>query len=165
MQSLEAIKAFRLKKLEILRESGIDPYPASSKFSLTGIKTVLENFKKFVSAKKLIGAAGRILAKREHGGSAFLDITDGTGKLQIFFGKDKVGEKSFQLFSSAADVGDFIAVSGACFYTKRKAPTIEAKNWQMLSKTILPSPEKWHGLQDIEEIFSKLYFNILMNPE
>src|SRR3989344_3584871 len=165
MQSLEAIKAFRLKKLEILRESGIDPYPAVSKFVLTGIKTVLENFKKFVSAKKLTVVAGRILAKREHGGSAFLDISDGTGKIQIFLGKDKIGEKSFQLFSSAAVIGYFIAVCGKCFYTKRKAMTIEAKEGQMLAKTILPLPEKWHGLQDIEERFRKRYLDILMNPE
>ena len=171
MQSLEAIKAFRLKKLEALKAEGVNPYPASPKFALTEIKSVQENFKKSVSSKKTISVAGRILAKREHGGSVFLDLYGGSaslttsGKIQIFLGKDKIGEKSFQFFSSTTDVGDFIAVSGKAFYTKRKEPTLEAKHWQMLAKTTLPLPEKWHGLQDVEERFRKRYLDILMNPE
>ena len=154
-----------MKKLEELKKAGLDPYPASLKFGVLEIEEVKENFKKLFKSKKTIGIAGRIMAKREHGGSAFLDVFDGMGKLQIFLGKDKIGETSFQLFSSTVDVGDFIAVSGKAFYTKRKEPTLEAAHWQMLAKTILPLPEKWHGLQDIEERFRKRYLDILMNTE
>lgn len=165
MQSLEAIKAFRLKKLETLTATGADPYPARVKFALSEIALVKNRFQKLIFSKKTVSVAGRILAKREHGGSAFLDVSDGTEKLQIFFGKDKIGEESFNLFTSSTDVGDFIAVSGKVFYTKRKEPSLEARSWQMLAKTILPLPEKWHGLQDVEERFRKRYLDILMNQE
>lgn len=165
MQSLEVIKAFRFKKLENLKASGFDPYPARVKFILLEIASVKNNFRKLVFSKKTVSVAGRIFAKREHGGSAFSDVFDGTGKLQIFFGKDKIGAGSFKLFADSTDVGDFIAVSGKVFYTKKKEPTLEAKDWQMLAKTTLPLPEKWHGLQDIEERFRKRYLDILMNSE
>jgi lysyl-tRNA synthetase, class II len=164
MQNLNAIKAFRLKKLAYLKTEGIDPYPARAKYPLVEINYIKANFKKLVSSKKKVAVAGRLLAKREHGGSVFLDILNGE-KLQIFLGKDKIGHKAFKLFTHIADIGDFIAFSGRPFYTKRKEITLEAKDWQMLAKTILPLPEKWHGLQDIEERFRRRYLDILINHE
>ena len=162
----------RLKKLEHLRLEGIDPYPAKTDFTISKISEILESFKKIAPKKKALGLAGRVMAKRKHGGSAFCDIFDGTGNLpagkaglQVFFGKDKMGQKQYELFLSAADIGDFVAVWGKPFYTKRKEPTIEVLKWQMLAKSILPLPEKWHGLQDIEERFRKRYLDILMNAD
>src|SRR3989344_2189826 len=162
----------RLKKLEHLRLEGIDPYPAKTDFTISKISEILESFKKIAPKKKALGLAGRVMAKREHGGSAFCDIFDGTGNLpagkaglQVFFGKDKIGQKQYELFLSTADIGDFVAVWGKPFYTKRKEPTIEVLKWQMLAKSILPLPEKWHGLQDIEERFRKRYLDILMNAD
>src|SRR3989344_3258651 len=92
-------------------------------------------------------------------------IKKGFKKNQIFIGRDKIGVDSFKLFSENIDVGDFIAISGRSFYTKRKEPTIEAARWQVLAKSLRPLPEKWHGLSDVEERFRKRYLDLLMNPE
>ena len=164
-QSGEEIRQFRLKKLELLRESGINPYPERSSFALTEIFTVSENFKKFASSKKSFGIGGRVMAKREHGGSTFLDVFDGTSKIQVFLGKDKLGEDSYALFLNAIDTGDLVAFWGKAFYTKREEPTVEVSKWEMLTKSLRPLPEKWHGLQDVEERFRKRYLDILMNSE
>ena len=166
------LKNVRLKKLEHLREEGFNAYPAKPSFALSEISETLGAFKKLVSKKKALGFAGRVMAKREHGGSAFCDISDGKGNLpagkaglQVFLAKDKIGEKSFSLFSEIIDIGDFIAVWGKPFYTKRKEPTIEVLKWEMLAKSLLPLPEKWHGLQGVEERFRKRYLDILMNAD
>jgi len=166
----EEIRNYRVKKLELLKKAGTNPYPAKLPFAVSELVFIKKNFKKLASSKKLLGVAGRILAKREHGGSAFLDIFDGTGNLpagkaglQIFLREDKVGKNAYKLFLETADIGDFVAVSGKAFYTKRKEPTIEAARWEMLAKSLLPMPEKWHGLQDIEERFRKRYLDLLMN--
>ncbi len=159
------LKEVRLRKLEHLRKEGVNPYPAKPSFALSEISESLEAFKKLSAGKKSLGFGGRVVAKRGHGGSTFCDIFDGTGKLQIFLSKDKIGEKSYELFLSAADIGDFIAVWGKPFYTKRKEPTIEVSKWEMLAKSLSPLPEKWHGLQDMEERFRKRYLDILMNAD
>ena len=84
--------------------------------------------------------------------------------MQIFFAKDKIGEPPFSLLAETIDIGDFVAVQGCAFYTKKSEPTIEARKWEVLVKSLLPLPEKWHGLQDVEERFRKRYLDILMNP-
>lgn len=158
----------RLKKLQRLKEAGINPYPARVSFAIEDVAAANENFEKLAKSEKEIAIAGRIMAKRGHGSVVFLDIFDGSAadaKLQIFFAKDKVGEESFELFSETIDIGDFIAVRGKPFYTKQKEPTIEASKWEILSKSLRPLPEKWHGLTDKEEIFRKRYLDILLNPE
>lgn len=162
--SLEELRSVRVGKLENLKKAGINAFPAKIDFSIFEILKIKKDFKKNLR-KKGIGIAGRIMAKREHGGSAFLDLYDGTEKLQVFIGRDKIGADSFKLFSENIDVGDFIAVLGKPFYTKRKEPTIEASRWQMLAKSLRPLPEKWHGFSDVEERFRKRYLDLFMNPE
>ena len=158
----------RRKKLSLLREKGVNPYPARPSFGFKDTLEAKKNFKKLIKSQEEIGIAGRIMAKSEHGGIAFLDIFDGSAtndKIQILIAKDKIGTKSFELFSQTIDIGDFIAVRGRAFYTKKKEPTIAASKWEILSKSLRPLPEKWHGLADKEEIFRKRYFDILFNPE
>ena len=159
----EEIRNYRVKKLETIQGAGIVPYPSKISFAILAAEDIKKNFKKLVSNKKNIGVAGRILAKREHGGSTFLDLFDGTDKLQVFLSKDKIGTDSYNLFSEAVDIGDFIAVYGKPFFTKRAELTLEVSRWEMLAKSLLPLPEKWHGLQDIEERFRKRYLDLLMN--
>ncbi len=162
--SLDEIINIRIKKLARLKELNINPYPSRSSFELAEIKKIKEKFDSLLNTEKQIAVAGRILAKREHGGSAFVDLFEGE-TLQIFFGKDKIGASSYAIFIETIDVGDFIAVSGKPFYTKKKEPTIEASNWEILSKSLRPLPEKWHGLQDKEETLRKRYLDILFNEE
>jgi lysyl-tRNA synthetase class 2 len=116
------------------------------------------------------------MAIRGHGGATFLDINDGSGspspkvladqgKIQVLIKQDKIGEKGYQFFLDVFDVGDFVEVKGKLFITKRGEKTIEAEDYKMLSKSLLPLPEKWHGIQDVEEKLRKRYLDILFNPE
>jgi len=170
----DEIRANRIKKLGLLKDKNINPYPAKADFSVSEIAVVREKFNKLVGKKT--GIAGRVMAKRGHGAIMFLDIYDGSGgadgkddksssKLQVLAAEDKLGKEQFQLLSDTIDVGDFAAFSGKPFYTKKKEPTIEAERWQMLSKSLRSLPEKWHGLVDVEERFRKRYLDLLMNED
>lgn len=161
--ALDEIRGERIKKLNTLKEKGIDPYPAKSHRTHSAAD-LLKKFSALERSKKKVALAGRVMAKREHGGSAFFDIVDATGKSQIYFKEDILGE-NYALALETIDVGDFIQAEGKAFSTKRKEPTIEVVSWKMLAKTLLPLPEKWHGLQDVEERFRKRYLDILMSNE
>ncbi|MGD0976971.1 MAG: lysine--tRNA ligase [Minisyncoccia bacterium] len=161
---LEDIRQSRIDKLSKLRKAGIDPYPARV-FRTHEIAEVLADFDGFAKSGKNLVLVGRVMAMREHGGSAFLDFVDGTGKLQALFKKNDLGEKDYKLFLETVDIGDFIEITGTAFRTKKNEPTIEAKKYRILTKTLLPLPEKFHGLQDVEERFRKRYLDLLLNPE
>jgi lysyl-tRNA synthetase class 2 len=164
MASLEEIRAGRLEKLELLRKNGIDPYPAKTKREIS-LAQIVERFDGLAASEKPVIAAGRIMSIRGQGGLVFFHLYDGTAKFQALLKKEEVDEKTFDLFSQCVDIGDFVEVSGPLFITKRGEKTIQAKEWTMLSKSLLPLPEKWHGLQDEEELLRKRYLDILFNAE
>jgi len=164
MASLQELRSERLKKLKVLKEKGINPYPKEAQQDFI-LKEVLADFSKLSKRKKAIYLVGRIVAVREHGGSIFFDINDGTGRLQAFLKKNEIGEEAFSNFKEVADIGDFVEVSGNLFITKKKEKSILTKKWRMITKSLLPLPDKWHGLQDVEERFRKRYVDIIMNPE
>ena len=164
MATIEEIKKVRLKKLEALKRAQILPYPGKTKRTHT-IKEALKNFTKLSRSKKEIVLAGRIRSLRIHGGASFFDIEDGTGKIQAFLRKDMVGPKAYQFFLDHFDIGDFVETRGLLFKTKRGEKTIGVADYKMLAKSLLPLPEKWHGLKDIEERFRKRYLDLLFNPE
>jgi len=110
--------------------------------------------------------AGRILSTRAQGKVIFLDFDDGTGRFQALLKKgDPTPESDFGLLEECFDTGDFIELTGSLFLTKREEKSILVEGLKMLSKSLLPLPEKWHGLQDTEERFRKRYLDILSNPE
>jgi len=159
--AIEEIRSERLKKLKLLRDKGINPYPSSSSRSHT-ISQIIENFDS-VSACTI---AGRVIAIREHGGAIFIDITDGTGVFQGFLKKDEIDDPMMhELFIDAVDIGDFIDISGEPYKTKKGELSILVKSWAMLSKSLLPLPEKWEGLKDPEERLRKRYLDILFNDD
>jgi len=161
---LDDIRQARVEKLNNLRKAGVDPYPASTARTHSNAQ-VLENFVDLETGADPVTVAGRVLAVREHGGSAFLDLVDGSAKLQIFLKKDLIGEEAYRLLIENLDIGDFIEVTGTAFKTKKAEPTIQASAYKFLVKTLLPLPEKWHGLQDVEERFRKRYLDFIFNPE
>ena len=161
--ALDEIRAERIRKRETLLEKGIDPYP--SKIERThAIGDLVKKFSAAMKLKKPIAIAGRIMARREHGGSTFIDLQDGTEKIQAYLKRD-ILQDAYDLFFDVADIGDIIQVQGRAFETQRKEKTIEAAEWVMLSKSLRPLPEKWHGLQDVEERFRKRYLDLVMNEE
>ena len=164
MATIEEIKKARLEKLTKIQKAGVLPYPAETKRTHT-VAELLKDFSSLAKAEKEIIAVGRIRSLREHGGSTFLHMEDGTGQMQAFFKKDRLGEKSYQFFLDNFDIGDFIQARGVLFETKKGEKTIEVADYKILSKSLLPLPEKWHGLQDIEERYRKRYLDLICNPE
>jgi len=154
----------RLKKMDKLRESNINPYPAESGERMT-ITSALGDFERLSQREEQITFAGRLRSIRAHGGSTFCNLEENSGKIQIYFKKDEVGEESYQLFSDLIDIGDFISVTGALFETKRGEKTLLIKKWKILTKALLPLPEKYHGLNDVEIRFRQRYLDLLANPE
>ncbi|MBX4181283.1 lysine--tRNA ligase [Candidatus Parcubacteria bacterium] len=165
MASIDEIRSGRLEKLNFLREKGIDPYPAKTDRSISN-KEAKDQFVELSSSGKEVVLAGRIMSLRAQGKIIFLDLYDGTAKIQAFLKKgEPISEENFELFEKAFDIGDFAEVSGTLFLTKQNEQTVLAREVRMLSKSLLPLPEKWHGLQDVEERFRKRYLDILSNPE
>lgn len=149
----------RLRKIKELREQGVNPYP--HKFDKK--QNVEECLKSKLGAK--VKTAGRLISKREIGKIAFCNLQDSTGKMQIVFQDKKTPEKVFDFFTKYIDAGDFIGIEGKIFKTKTKQLSILVQKLELLSKAILPLPEKWHGLQDKEERYRKRYLDLIMNLE
>jgi len=170
MSTIDEIRKVRLEKLKKLEEAGLNPYPAKTKRTHT-IAQALADFAKLKKSKKEIVLAGRIMAQRGHGALLFLNIQDGSatlttsGNIQVILMQDKIGEKSFKFFTETIDIGDFIEIKGILIESKTGEKTLEATDFEVLTKTLLPLPEKWHGLQDTEEKLRKRYLDILFNPE
>lgn len=164
MATIDEIRKIRLEKLAALKKEGLEPYPISASASRRSLADVLENFSRYEKEKEII-VVGRIMAIRGQGGLIFFTLADGSGKFQGLLKKDESGEKLFQLFAALADIGDFIEAGGTLFVTKRGEKTLLVKNWRMLSKSLLPLPEKWHGLQDAEARYRHRYLDLLLNPD
>lgn len=162
--ALDEIRQTKIEKIEKLKKAGIDPYPPSSGRTHE-ITQALLIFDSLSSDKTEIVLVGRIMAKREHGGSIFFDIKDGTSQIQAYLKQDVVGEGSFKIFNELIDIGDFIELKGILLKTKKDEKTLQVGNYKLLTKAILPLPEKWHGLQDPEEKLRKRYLDILFNSD
>jgi len=164
MSSLDEIREFRIEKLNILKQKGINPYPSESQRELS-LKEAKENFSDLEKNKEIKWLAGRIMSMRGQGAIVFITLYDGTEEFQALFKKDTLNEEKFDFFNQIADIGDFFEVQGTFFITKRGEKTIEVTDWRILGKSLRPLPEKWHGLQDAEERFRKRYLDILMDRD
>ena len=164
MSSIDEIRDARIKKLEILRSKGVNPYPAESKREIS-LEEAVKSFESLEKSKESKWISGRIMSIRGQGAIVFITLNDGTATFQGLLKKDVLGDEKLAFFSEVVDIGDFIEIQGTFFTTKRGEKTLEAKDWRMLSKSLRPLPEKWHGLVDVEERFRKRYLDILMNPE
>ncbi|MEX0917286.1 MAG: lysine--tRNA ligase, partial [Candidatus Paceibacterota bacterium] len=162
MSSLKELRNERIRKLNLLRERGIDPYPARSTREVS-IADYLKDFKKYEEAPTTI--AGRILGLREHGGVVFADLFDGTGKVQILLKKDETGEEAVELFIETMDMGDFIEAKGTSFLTKTGQETLLVREWGVLSKSLRPLPDQHSGFENKEERLRKRYLDILTHEE
>ncbi|MFA5954503.1 MAG: lysine--tRNA ligase [Patescibacteria group bacterium] len=154
----------RRERLEHIIASGLDPYPSTSSRT-HAIDAVKQDFDALLAGKEVVTIAGRVLAIREHGGSTFLSLNDGTGDLQGYMKQDVVGDTSYLLLQDL-DVGDFIEITGTLFITKRGEKSILASvGHRMLAKSLRPLPEKWHGLADTELRLRKRYLDLIVNEE
>ena len=154
----------RLAKLDQLRQMGIDPYPPRVEIDFP-LCELRRNFELFAGREDVVRVAGRVMSRRIHGKSAFAHIQDGTGRFQLYFRYDVLGDEKYKLFKKFVDVGDFVWVRGTLFRTKTGEETVKVEDFQILAKALRPLPEKWHGLADEEKRFRQRYLDILVNPE
>jgi lysyl-tRNA synthetase class 2 len=166
MASIEELRDTRIKKIELLKEYGMDPYPSSipHDYSISEIKNKFDDLVS-TSEEKFISTVGRVMIVRGQGAILFVVLQAGTERFQAVLKKDELTEELFNLFVNTVDNGDFIGVKGSLFITQRGEQSILIKDWYMATKSLLPLPDKWHGLQDIEETYRKRYLDILMDKE
>ena len=148
----------RKEKLAKIRELGINPYPYS--FQRTHFSTeIVSDFETLSTSEQSVKMAGRILTLRGHGKSLFFHCLDDKGKIQVYVKSDLVGPEKYALLD-LFDLGDFIGVTGTVFKTKTGEITVRATDFVMLSKSLHPLPEKWHGLQDKELRYRQRYVDL-----
>ncbi|MDO8676618.1 MAG: lysine--tRNA ligase [Candidatus Azambacteria bacterium] len=165
MPTLEELRQTRIQKLENIRNENKNPYPLQIKRDCQ-IKEVIDKFWLWRLIKKDLYLVGRIKTQRIHGRASFFDLEDGSGKIQCFLSPaDLADKKSYDEFISDYDIGDFVEIRGSVFKTKKGEKTIRLKEIRIISKSLQPLPEKWHGLVDIEERYRKRYLDLLMNKE
>ncbi|MFT5179557.1 MAG: lysyl-tRNA synthetase class 2 [Candidatus Paceibacteria bacterium] len=162
--SNDDIYSERLKKLALLEEKGIDPYPAQS-FRTHDNASFLESFSTFFDSQEKVVLVGRVMSLRGQGGIVFLDIFDGTARTQALIKKDDLDDEVFNLFVDAVGVSDFVEITGTAFTTKRDVNSLLATDWRMLSKSLRQVPDEWFGLKDDDERYRKRYIDILLNQE
>jgi lysyl-tRNA synthetase class 2 len=164
MSNIEDLSADRELKIKKLTESGINPYPSKTNRTHE-IKEVLTQFENLEKDQSTVAIAGRMMAFREHGAIAFIDVQDGSGKIQAFCSKEEMGEENFNNLLSLMSTADFISITGLPYVTKRGTQAILVKQWQPLSKALQNIPTEHFGIKDEDERLRKRYLDLLMSKE
>lgn len=154
----------RLERLNQWLNSGVNPYPSLGSRTHTA-KDCHDGFEKLTSQETVVTLTGRLRAIRLHGGSCFAVLEDITGQVQVYGKQDTLGQQLYERFSQWLDIGDFIQVTGTLFKTKTGEITVAIKSFNLLTKTLTPLPEKWHGLQDIEQRYRYRHLDLLANSK
>jgi lysyl-tRNA synthetase class 2 len=166
MEKTSAVIEERRKKLKQLRSLGINPYPAGYDTDITA-REAIERFgqkdpQDLDKDAAVFSIAGRIMSLRGFGKASFIHIKDGSGLIQAYIRKDRIGDDQYKLFR-LMDIGDFIGIRGPFFKTRTGELTILAQTIKILSKSMRPLPEKWHGLTDIETRYRQRYLDLIVN--
>lgn len=166
-QALNELLQIRRDKLQQLRDQQIEPFGHRYERTHTAehIHTTFGDWSKEALAEEThrVTIAGRIMSKRGHGKTSFAHLQDLSGSVQIYVRKDTVGEAAYELFS-LLDLGDWVGVEGSVFRTNRGELSVQAEKIALLSKSLRPLPEKFHGLQDVELRYRKRYLDLIVNP-
>ncbi len=152
----------RIEKLEGMKAAGKDPYTIT-KFPVTNYNADIRAWFDELENKD-VAIAGRIMSRRIMGKASFFDVRDSSDRMQVYVRIDSVGEERFAEFKKW-DLGDIVGVKGYVFKTKTGEISVHASEVTLLSKSLLPLPEKWHGLKDKEERYRKRYLDLIANPE
>jgi len=168
MDEIRPLVIQRLRKIDELKKEGVNLFPNDFRVEKTS-EDLVNRFgqatpDELEKAKESFSLAGRIMAIRDFGKAAFIHIQDRKGTIQAYIRSDRVGAKSFGLFKKM-DIGDFIGITGTPFRTKTDELTIDAESVRLLTKSMTPLPEKWHGLRDVEIRYRQRYLDLLVNPK
>lgn len=161
-QDVNELKQIRIEKLQALQESGRDPFEITKAQQSATAAEITENFETLENQD--VSICGRIMTWRDMGKANFIDIHDRTGRMQVYVRINDIGEEEFAEFKKW-DIGDIVQVDGFVFRTRRGEISVHAKKLTLLSKSLLPFPEKFHGLQDTDTRYRKRYLDLIVNPE
>jgi lysyl-tRNA synthetase class 2 len=168
MENPSDLIAQRWAKIDDLRNQGINPFANDFRVDSTAGEIVEKHADDDAEQLETLSAnyaiAGRIMAKRDFGKAAFIQIQDRTGRIQVYIAKKQVGDEGFALFSKL-DVGDIVGLTGTTFRTKTGELSLRAETLRVLTKSVLPLPEKWHGLTDVETRYRQRYLDLIVNPD
>jgi len=168
MSELNEFVKIRIEKLKALREKGINPYPSAAYDQSHHSFEIVDKFRDLQPGEHKedvkVSVAGRLMTIRDMGKSIFAHIQDGKGRIQIYVRKDTLGEQVFEVFK-LLDLGDIIGVKGFPFKTKTGEVSIHAQSVEVLSKSLHPMPEKWHGLTDVEARYRNRYVDLMVNDD
>ena len=161
-ENLSEILRIRRAKLAELCEKGRDPFKITKFDKDTDFRTIRESFESLEGTD--VSVAGRIMSRRDMGKANFIDLADETGKMQVYIKSDDIGEQAFEEYRKW-DIGDIVGVRGFVFRTRRGEISIHTKEIVLLSKSLLPLPEKWHGLKDQDLRYRQRYVDLIVNPD
>jgi lysyl-tRNA synthetase class 2 len=156
----------RRQKLEQLRANGIEPFPHAYPGVVASevVRDAHGDLDDGAETDAAYRVAGRLAARRGHGGQAFLDVVDRSGRIQIQAKRDVLGEQSFDALTSL-DLGDLIGIDGTAFKSRRGELTLRATDWTLLAKSLLPPPDKFHGLEDVETRYRRRELDLIANED
>ena len=168
MEELNELLQQRRNKIGTFQAAGINPFANDFAVSDTAQKIsaahVNDTKEKLEELNVSYRVGGRIMARRDFGKAAFLQLQDGSGRIQVYVAKNQVGAEAFEVFKKF-DIGDIVGVVGAPFRTKTDELSLRASEIRLLTKSLLPLPEKWHGLTDVETRYRQRYLDLIVNPD
>ena len=163
-QDLSEILRVRRDKLKNLQDQGKNPYEYTSFDAKQHAQEIVEHFEEEYEGKQ-VSVAGRIMSWRDMGKAAFMDLRDSTGRIQLYVKIDMLGEEAYRSLTASLDIGDIVGVTGEAFRTRRGEISVKADSMVILSKALLPLPEKYHGLKDTDARYRQRYVDLIVNPE
>ncbi|MEG0839228.1 MAG: lysine--tRNA ligase [Hydrogenoanaerobacterium sp.] len=162
-EQLSEILQIRRGKLTDMQQNGNDPFKITTFKTTAYAQQITDDFENH--DEKEVSVAGRVMSWRDMGKAAFMDLRDSSGRIQLYIKIDNVGEEAYQSLKSYLDIGDIVGVSGTAFRTHRGEISIRASKMTILSKSLLPLPEKWHGLKDTDMRYRQRYVDLIVNPD
>ncbi|MBQ4459903.1 MAG: lysine--tRNA ligase, partial [Clostridia bacterium] len=162
-QDTNSLRQIRIDKLHAMQEAGNDPFQVMTATQTAKSMEIKNNYEDFEDRE--VSICGRMIARRIMGKASFAQIQDREGNIQIYVSRDDLGVDDYQAFKKAWDIGDILEVTGKVFKTKTGEISVHATHAKLLSKSLLPLPEKFHGLTDVETRFRQRYVDLIVNPE
>lgn len=166
-QDLNELLQIRRDKLALMQKNGNNPFDITSYEVNSKAQEIIDNFVEAAEgeAGRQVSAAGRIMSWRDMGKAAFMDLRDVSGRIQLYVKIDVIGDEQYKNLASTLDIGDIVGVKGEVFRTRRGEISIKVSEIQILSKSLLPLPEKYHGLKDVDARYRQRYVDLIVNPE
>lgn len=168
MEELNELLQQRRAKVDTFRDAGVNPFANDYKVTHTTAQVVAahasDDKEKLAGCELEYRLGGRIMARRDFGKAAFLQLQDGGGRLQVYVAKNQVGDVAFEQFKKL-DIGDIVGICGVPFRTQTDELSLRASEIRLLTKSLLPLPEKWHGLTDVETRYRQRYLDLITNMD